>query len=416
MVPWSGHAGMGTQAQQSGTGAQFHEGNPRPTVVSPILSEIREDGAEEETFQLPTKYYAELDSIRIPMHMPYNQEDFQNWQNLQKQSVHRLYTNNPEQVHSRPLDQLVSKPAGINSEDARKTALHDMMGWSIMNTHSEKITVPENTDPLTLNKTESREWNEPWSFKNALGADSNVKVAGNTVVGAGVRTSSRSASWHQKFVTFLLRNPFVPLILRIINIAVLSSTLAVGVRLRKSLHDVDLEWAVGMSPILAIVFTPLSLAYALFQVWLEYRSRPIGLWKASSKLGYMALELIFVCLWSAELSLSFDNYFTSTIACMSSSSPFYSHIQPVQEHIANKSTICDLQISLICLCFISVMVYLIVFLVRPCLFLHRCPCFAYSIASCWWCNCRFWLVSLRLSNSTFPERLYIQLHSSSPIR
>ena len=264
-----------------------------------------------------------------------------------------------------------------------------MIGWSFLSPHDEKRMALDGQHTLTQYKSSLPAWNQPWAFKDALGADSNAHVAGNTLVGSHIQKGAVQVPWHRKLAVFLLRNPFVPLLLRLVNIAVLTSTLAVGVRLRRQLIHHDIESSVGISPLTAIIFAPLSLAYALFQIWLEYKSRPIGLWKASSKLWYMTLELVFVCLWSAELALSFDNYFTSTIGCIKSSSPFYSHAyQDTNANISDKSPFCNLQTSLICLNFISVMVYLVVFLVRcsmatytGVIISHILPCHAAVVAS-----------------------------------
>lgn len=333
-------------------GVPLHDGNPRPTVVQPVLA-----GVDVEDVEPHAPYATDRDAVRIPIHMPYTHTHFVHWNALQRASEHRLR-------RSGSMPELVHAPDASVDVSRRRDVPNDTIGWSYVQSKDEKAGARLGDDDITRYRGEQDAWNEPWAFKNALGIDSNAHVVGNTLVGSGVQSSGYHVSWHQKLVFFLLRNAFVPLFLRLINLVILGATLGVGARLRMILARDDLEYAVGVSPITSIIFACLSIAYAMFQVYLEYKSRPIGLWKASAKLWYMALELIFVCLWSAELALSFDNYFTSAIGCMRSTSPFYSHADPTMpSNISNKGSICDLQVSLICLNFVSVMVYLVVFLV-----------------------------------------------------
>lgn len=166
---------------------------------------------------------------------------------------------------------------------------------------------------------------------------------------------------------FLLHNPFVPLLFRLINIAFTSSTLAIAAKLYIILKREGAEDSVGSSPIVAIIFAPLTLVHVGVQIYVEYFSKPIGLWRVGSKLFYTLTELIFVCLWSAELSLSFDNYFTSTLVCSTLNSPYSGGgDRPVfgQQTLDNpnaKPYICRLQGALIGLVFTSLLAYVIVF-------------------------------------------------------
>lgn len=91
--------------------------------------------------------------------------------------------------------------------------------------------------------------------------------------------------------TFLLHNAFVPLLFRLINITFTTTTLAVAIKLYQILRDEDAPDAVGSSPIVAIIFSPLTLLHVGIQIWLEYFSRPIGLWRVGSKLFYTLTEV-----------------------------------------------------------------------------------------------------------------------------
>lgn len=165
---------------------------------------------------------------------------------------------------------------------------------------------------------------------------------------------------------FLLHNAFVPLLFRIINVAFTTCTLAIAIKLYRTLKDEGAEDSVGSSPIVAIIFSPLTLVHVGVQIYLEYFSHPIGLWRVGSKLFYTMTEVIFICLWSAELSLSFDNYFTSTLVCTPFNSPYANDSNPVfgEQRLndpAKKPYICRMQGALIGLVFTSLLAYVIVF-------------------------------------------------------
>lgn len=83
---------------------------------------------------------------------------------------------------------------------------------------------------------------------------------------------------------FLLHNPFVPLLFRFINLAFTTVTLAIAIRIHLLLKAQNATDAVGSSPVLAIVFAPLTLVHVAVQIYMEYFGRPIGLWGVRSKL------------------------------------------------------------------------------------------------------------------------------------
>lgn len=88
-----------------------------------------------------------------------------------------------------------------------------------------------------------------------------------------------------------MRNPFVPLLFRAINFSFTTATLAVAIVLWRILHEEGAADSVGASPLVGIIFAPLSLIHVGAQVWLEYFSRPIGLWAVKSKLSYQLIEV-----------------------------------------------------------------------------------------------------------------------------
>ena len=70
---------------------------------------------------------------------------------------------------------------------------------------------------------------------------------------------------------------------------------------------------------------------------LEYFGRPLGLWRTSAKLAHTLSEVVFICAWSAELALCFDNYITSPLNCAPRSTiKWYSEL-PYSDPLGNNS-------------------------------------------------------------------------------
>ncbi|KAF8622246.1 hypothetical protein AX15_007185 [Amanita polypyramis BW_CC] len=119
---------------------------------------------------------------------------------------------------------------------------------------------------------------------------------------------------------FILVNPYVPLLFRFINITLTSAALGIATHIRQVEIENHLLGIIGSSPLVVIIFAPLTLVHVVVAIYLEYFSRPVGLWRTSAKLAHTLSETAFICAWSAALSLCFDNYFTTLIPCASSSS------------------------------------------------------------------------------------------------
>ncbi|KOS14126.1 hypothetical protein Malapachy_3915 [Malassezia pachydermatis] len=343
-------------------GSDLSTGNPKRVVLAPVLRKPVDKFTPIGQDLDPGREHISVEEW-VPIHHIYTEREWRQWRALQQTSHHRLYTNDvSEKAPPHPTEESQGMDSDSIFLKTRRYRLQDTVGWMTQRLadRSSEDTEKPPADPMTLNRTESAGWNEPWSFKNALGDEKEDKVG---VMLFGAEGQKKVEAIEKKVFLFLMRKPIVPILFRVINIVLISTTLAVGTRLHIALSTTHNSSAVGVSPLTAVIFSPPSLVYALFQVWIEFQSRPIGLWRASAKLWYMMLELVFVCLWSAELALAFDNYFTSAIVCVHTSSPFYAIEDSMVRYLPNKDTVCGLQISLICVTFVSVLVYLMVFLV-----------------------------------------------------
>ena len=118
-----------------------------------------------------------------------------------------------------------------------------------------------------------------------------VSRNGMTIVHGREKSSTGTIVSVEWWKNFLIHNPFVPLLFRVINVAFTTATLAIAIKLHLLLKSEGAEAAVGSSPVVAIVFAPLTLLHVGIQIWLEYFSRPIGLWQVGSKLFYTLIEV-----------------------------------------------------------------------------------------------------------------------------
>lgn len=107
---------------------------------------------------------------------------------------------------------------------------------------------------------------------------------------------------------------------------------------------------------------PLAFSYPV-ALQLEYFGRPLGLWRTSGKLAHTLSEVLFICAWSAALSLCFDNFFTSLVPCASPSRmSWYNQLARPPSVVPNfegglGDRICDDQLALICLVGVGLLVY-----------------------------------------------------------
>ncbi|KAF8349964.1 hypothetical protein F5887DRAFT_943129 [Amanita rubescens] len=165
----------------------------------------------------------------------------------------------------------------------------------------------------------------------------------------------------KRFRNFILVNPYAPLLFRFVNITSTSVALGIATHIRDTEIRNQVLGAIGSSPIVVIIFAPLTLVHVLVAIYLEYFGRPVGLWRTSAKLAHTLSETLFICAWSAALSLCFDNFFTSPIPCASPSSiSWYSQLPRPPSPVLETSVgheICGDQVALICLVAFGLLTY-----------------------------------------------------------
>ncbi|KAF7969211.1 hypothetical protein HWV62_27909 [Athelia sp. TMB] len=258
-------------------------------------------------------------------------------------------------TNRRSQDVTPSKTPGFDQHRSARNEDGAPSNWGLT------IDLPPPPAPFTMAQSQTPGWNSPWTPRVPNQPISmEEEMFGRDASDEGEKTMSRK----KRLRRFILTNPFVPLLFRFINITFTTSALAIAIRIRLVEMHHQLTGIVGSSPTLVIIFAPLTLVHVLVAIYLEYFGRPLGLWHTSSKLTHTLLEVLFICAWSAALSLCFDNYFTSLVPCASKGSiSWYSNIprpaSPYENLGGIGEGICDDQLVLIVLVIIGLLMYCI---------------------------------------------------------
>lgn len=235
--------------------------------------------------------------------------------------------------------------------------------------------------PFTVSNSKTPGWEQPWSpiapsqarvrgergSKEGAHADEldDTLDDGNDDLDPSAKlTQTKRQKRSQTLRRWILYNNSVPLLIRLLNLSFTSATLAVAISIRQVERKYTLVGAVGSSPILAIIFAPLTIIHVMIAIYLEYFGKPLGLWRTSGKLMHTLLEMLFICMWSANLSLAFDNFFTSRLDCTPSWTTRWWNQLPLPETLDEgrneggpADRICDEQLALICLVFFGLVLY-----------------------------------------------------------
>ena len=118
----------------------------------------------------------------------------------------------------------------------------------------------------------------------------------------------------------LLKNPFVPLVFRLIVTVFTAAALGLGARVYHQTRVTNL--AVGCvqraSTYMDIAVNSIAIPYIAYVTWDEYTSRPLGLRSASAKIALLLLDLYFIIFYGSNLSLAFDALTDERWACYDS--------------------------------------------------------------------------------------------------
>lgn len=122
---------------------------------------------------------------------------------------------------------------------------------------------------------------------------------------AGGRFSrSKRQAWWLRTQRLILRNPIVPLVVRLIVWIFSLIALVVGSSLYRR-RDTD-QMSHSTSPEMAVIVDAVALIYLIYITWDEYTGKPLGLRSAKSRMRLVFLDLFFIVFDSANLSLAME--------------------------------------------------------------------------------------------------------------
>lgn len=149
--------------------------------------------------------------------------------------------------------------------------------------------------------------------------------------------------WYKRAQFTVLRNPFIPLIFRMLVLIFAIAAMALGASIynesgkitrciaqQPGQRDSDCAERVGQSAtdyyrdpsgLMAIIVDAIAIVYTIYITYDEYFSKPLGLRRARAKVRLVLLDLFFVVFQSANLALSFESLTVDEGACKTSSSP-----------------------------------------------------------------------------------------------
>ncbi|KAI9894117.1 MAG: hypothetical protein M1814_004888 [Vezdaea aestivalis] len=133
----------------------------------------------------------------------------------------------------------------------------------------------------------------------------------------GPRTERKA--WYVRAQNTLLRNPFVPLMLRLVILAFSLAALVLAVKIYRNGGKPGNGGEFGRkqqpSTILALIVSSIALVFVFFVTYDEYSSKPLGLRSPKAKMRLIFLDLFFIVFSSANLSLAFDTINDAYEAC-----------------------------------------------------------------------------------------------------
>ncbi|KAG8627246.1 hypothetical protein KVT40_004729 [Elsinoe batatas] len=120
----------------------------------------------------------------------------------------------------------------------------------------------------------------------------------------------------------ILKNPFVPLVFRLITAIFTLAALGLGARVYKETSDLNSEVQEGCtqraSTYIAIIVDTIAVPYIIYVTLDEYTSKPLGLRSATAKTALLLIDLYFIVFYSSNLALAFDALTDTRWACYDS--------------------------------------------------------------------------------------------------
>ncbi|MCJ1404291.1 hypothetical protein MMC11_007516 [Xylographa trunciseda] len=139
------------------------------------------------------------------------------------------------------------------------------------------------------------DYSQPWQ----VAIESDLEKQG------GRRAQIRQQAWYKRLQRTLLRNPIVPLVLRLIVWSFSFVALVLGILIFQT-YRANATSSHSASPTMAIIIDAVALVYIVYITRDEYTGKPLGLRSAKAKLRLIFLDIFFIVFDSANLSLAFE--------------------------------------------------------------------------------------------------------------
>ncbi|KAK4541816.1 hypothetical protein LTR36_007348 [Oleoguttula mirabilis] len=217
-----------------------------------------------------------------------------------------------------------------------------------------------------------------WREEDEMRADGEVQewLSGKGLAyrGRWLISPERQERTVRLFWRLLLKNPFVPLFLRLT--VLVFAAVALGMAARIFVHvaavnadpDPINQCSTRASTYMAVCVGSIAIPYLGYVTWDEYMSKPLGLRSASTKTMLLLCDLFFVIFASSNLSLAFDALYDHRWACfdeqyaiISGSGSSSSTVYNVPATCPNNPSICNRQKALTGMLFISLIAWLTTF-------------------------------------------------------
>ncbi|KAL1624284.1 hypothetical protein SLS56_007904 [Neofusicoccum ribis] len=165
--------------------------------------------------------------------------------------------------------------------------------------------------------------------------------------------SKRKSRLH-KFHHTLMRNPYIPLAIRMTVLTFSAAALGISGRIFHLTNRSNCD--AGSSTYMAIIVDVFAIVYLCYITYDEYTAQPLGLRNPKSKLRLIFLDLLFIVFDSANLSIAFQSLTDANWACVDNSERNDPEVQTCFQ-----SSVCNQQKSLTAVLLLALMAWLLTF-------------------------------------------------------
>jgi len=134
--------------------------------------------------------------------------------------------------------------------------------------------------------------------------DKQAPADGDDASAGYVPLKSRKRPLLQRIRYQILRNPYVPLVIRLMILTFAATALGISVQLRHDLKS-SAHLVEDDSSLMAVIVDAVAIPYICAVTYDEYKAKPIGLRSTNAKLRIILLDLGFIVFESVNVGLVF---------------------------------------------------------------------------------------------------------------